>query len=188
MNIFILSLLTKKCAQQHIDAHVRKMIIEYAQLLSTAHRIIDGKEVIELSTSGRKTKRWVLNNELDKILYKSTHVNHPCAIWVRESVVNYAWLYSLFVELCKEYTYRFKKIHLTDSKLRNELKNFPKNIPLKSFTPFPLAMPDIYKRNNCTTSYKLFYVKEKQRMANGKLMNFWTNRDQPKWIRSLLIK
>ena len=42
MNIFYLDHHTQRCANQHCDKHVVKMIIEYAQLLSTAHRVIDG--------------------------------------------------------------------------------------------------------------------------------------------------
>ena len=42
MNIFYLDNHTHRCAKQHCDKHVVKMIIEYAQLLSTAHRVIDG--------------------------------------------------------------------------------------------------------------------------------------------------
>ena len=43
MNIFYLDHnVTKSCAEQHVDKHVVKMIVEYAQILSTAHRMIDG--------------------------------------------------------------------------------------------------------------------------------------------------
>ena len=34
MNVFYLD--THRCAKQHVDKHVVKMIVEYAQLLSTA--------------------------------------------------------------------------------------------------------------------------------------------------------
>ena len=44
MNIFYLDENPKKCAKYHCDKHVVKMIIEYAQLLSTAHRLCDGIE------------------------------------------------------------------------------------------------------------------------------------------------
>jgi len=39
MNIFYLDPQPRLCAQYHCDKHVVKMILEYAQLLSTAHRI-----------------------------------------------------------------------------------------------------------------------------------------------------
>ena len=45
MNIFYLSEDPVQCAKWHCDKHVTKMIIEYAQLLSTAHRVLDGEHV-----------------------------------------------------------------------------------------------------------------------------------------------
>ena len=40
MNIFgYLDKDPKRCAEMHCDKHVVKMILEYAQLLSTAHRV-----------------------------------------------------------------------------------------------------------------------------------------------------
>lgn len=186
MNIFFLHLLTKQCAQQHIDVHVRKMIIEYAQLLCTAHRYLDGVQVIEIGKSGRKIKRWVIEDN-NSILYKSTHVNHPSAVWVRQSIINYSWLYQLFVDLCDEYIYRFNKVHLTDTKLRQILKNAPINIPIKNFTPFPLAMDIKYKRDSCVESYRTLYIYEKQTNKNGKPMNVWSKRSPPQWLDCNLL-
>jgi hypothetical protein len=40
MNIFYLSDDPVQCAKWHCDQHVTKMILEYAQLLSTAHRVL----------------------------------------------------------------------------------------------------------------------------------------------------
>ena len=44
MNIFVLDDNPITAAKQHCDKHVVKMIIESAQMLSTAHRMLDGKE------------------------------------------------------------------------------------------------------------------------------------------------
>jgi hypothetical protein len=38
----------------HCDKHVVKMIIEYAQLMSTAHRVLDGEEYFDKTANGRK--------------------------------------------------------------------------------------------------------------------------------------
>ena len=62
MNIFYLDRDVRKCAQMHLDKHVVKMIIEYAQLMSTAHRYCDGEEYIDKTANGRKIKRWRLND------------------------------------------------------------------------------------------------------------------------------
>jgi len=42
MNVFYLDRNPITAAQMHCDKHVVKMILEYAQLLSTAHRLLDG--------------------------------------------------------------------------------------------------------------------------------------------------
>ena len=78
------------------------MILEYAQLLSTTHRFLDGTLSTGISNTGRKQTRYVLPDERDNILYKSTHINHPSAVWVRQSRDNYAWLWQLLKEVCKE--------------------------------------------------------------------------------------
>ena len=44
MNIFYLDSNPKKCAEMHHDKHCSKMLVEYAQLMSTAHRVLDGTE------------------------------------------------------------------------------------------------------------------------------------------------
>ena len=43
MNIFFLDENPVLAAHYHCDKHVPKMIVEYAQLMCTAHRLIDGK-------------------------------------------------------------------------------------------------------------------------------------------------
>ena len=47
MNIFYLHNDPQIAAQMHCDKHVVKMILEYAQLLSTAHHELDGVPSIE---------------------------------------------------------------------------------------------------------------------------------------------
>ena len=49
MNIFLLNENPLLCAEQHCDKHVVKMVIEYAQLMSTAHRYLDGELYGELT-------------------------------------------------------------------------------------------------------------------------------------------
>ena len=69
MNIFVLDTNPKICAQYHVDKHVVKMILELAQILSTAHRVLDGIESISIQ-NGRKLKSWELPDSREDILYK----------------------------------------------------------------------------------------------------------------------
>ena len=179
MNIFFLNPDPKICAQEHISKHVVKMIIEYAQLLSTAHRFLDGTQSISLSKTGRKQTRYVLPDERESILYSATHLNHPSAIWVRKSDQNYMWLAELLERLCGEYTYRYGKIHKTerDGLMQFLKNNFPKNIPWDKFTEPTPAMPEQYKiLGDSITSYKNYYLGEKSHMF------VWKNRQIPAFI------
>ena len=130
MNIFYLDPNPAECAAMHNDKHTVKMILEYAQLLSTAHRFLDGNIVTGLSETGRKQTRYVLTSDLNTVLYRSTHINHPSAIWVRQSLENYLWLANMLIALCEEYTYRYGKTHKVerDGLCFVLLKNIPKNL------------------------------------------------------------
>ena len=80
MNVFFLDKTPTTCAQYHNDKHVVKMVIEYAQLLSTAHRVLDGQQYWDKTKNGRRIKRYrMFNKYLDTNLYLAAHVNHPSA-------------------------------------------------------------------------------------------------------------
>jgi hypothetical protein len=89
MNIFYVHPDPVICAQQHVDKHVVKMILEYAQLLSTAHRVLDGSISVGVSDKGRKKTSYKLADDRDAVLYSATHLNHPSAKWARHSLANY---------------------------------------------------------------------------------------------------
>lgn len=177
MNVFYLDKDVKTCAEYHCDKHVVKMIIEYAQLLSTAHRMLDGELYLDKTKNGRNIKRWRLDSAMEPVLYKASHFNHPSAIWARKSKCNYNWLYRLFANLCDEYTHRYGKIHMTDSKLRDLLQKAPKNIDQGGMTVVPQAMPDHCKLADPIEAYRNYYRVEKQRFAK------WTNREIPDWYK-----
>lgn len=177
MNIFYLDKNPKTCAQMHVDKHCVKMILEYGQLLSTAHRVLDGTVSTRLSKSGRKQKHYALSSvDLDSVLYSATHINHPSAVWVRQSRDNYLFLWHLFKELCAEYTHRYGRTHATE-RLVETLALVPHNIGNGSFTEPTPAMPDEYKvAGDSIQSYKNYYIGDKKRMFS------WKNRETPSWV------
>tara|TARA_B110000902_G_scaffold255406_1_gene320718 strand:+ start:177 stop:734 length:558 start_codon:yes stop_codon:yes gene_type:complete len=180
MNIFLLNENPLLCAEQHCDKHVVKMVIEYAQLMSTAHRVLDGDLYGDKTKNGRAIKRWRhSNNNMESTLYKASHVNHPDGIWVRSSSANYNYLYDLWLKLSKEYTHRYGRTHLTQEKLEHLLKYAPKNIPFASEADvkgLPLAMPDDVKGESVVNSYRRYYNKYKIDFAK------YTNREEPTWL------
>jgi hypothetical protein len=185
MNIFYLDHDTKSCAASHVDKHCVKMILEYAQLLSTAHRVLDGSPRKQPTATGRMMTRWTLKNtELDGLLYTATHVNHPSAVWVRSSVQNYQWLATLLYSLCKEYTFRYRKIHKIEATglMKALLSHLPKNIASTGFTQPTPAMPIEYKvEGDSKLSYRNYYVGAKSKMFA------WKNRPAPRWIENSVI-
>ena len=184
MNIFYLDNDVAKCAEMHNDKHVVKMILEYAQLLSTAHRVLDGVLTVGVSKLGRKQQRYVLSDEREQVLYSATHINHPSAVWCRQSDSNYIWLAKLLMACCKEYTYRYGKVHKCEQTgLVSELfSKLPKNLPKqKNFTAPTPAMPDECKvENDSLSSYRNYYNLNKTHLANwkGKI----NSRSAPSWF------
>lgn len=169
MNIFYLSKDPKTCAIYHCDKHVVKMILEYAQLLSTAHRVLDGTKIKVPSNSGKRMVwQYKLDDSREDILYKVAHENHPASVWVRGSSNHYYWLWRLWFNLCKEYQERYGKIHSTYTKLQSHLSIAPDNISSTEWIDPPLCMPEKYWHNNTVLAYRTFYQKEKRPFCTWK--------------------
>lgn len=177
MNRFILDTHPATAAMYHCDKHVVKMILEESQMLSTAHRILDGVEVAGKSKTGRNVKRWALTDERNDSLYQATHVNHPCTQWSMMTNNNYNWSVSLLESLLNEYTYRYGKKHKC-GELFDLLSKPPKNIPVGPLTAFPQAMPDECKQQDPVDGYRDYYINHKARFAK------WTNRLTPDWFHA----
>ncbi|CAN5950616.1 unnamed protein product [Sphagnum jensenii] len=157
LNIFNLDNNPEQAAIWHVDSHVIKMPLEYAQLLSTAHVVID-------------------DNECG---YRATHINHPSAIWARASYDNYSWLWSLFKFTSEEYRFRYGsgRPHKSWYELSSVLADPPRNIPDLGFIPVFKAMPAEYiKIGDSVTSYRQYYNLGKRHLHS------WSLRDQPSWI------
>jgi hypothetical protein len=177
MNIFYISKDPVQAAEWMVDKHVVKMILESAQMLSTAHRILDGQETLGKSKTGRNVKRWVLPDSREGVLYSATHINHPSAIWCRQSVENYNWLADHMFALLYEYTYRYNKQHKIEGELSYMLQSPPFALKEYDITVMPSAMADEYKiSDDPLVNYRNYYKVGKVRMHK------WTNRQPPEWI------
>lgn len=158
MNIFFLHIDPQKCAEMHVDKHIIKMALELTQLLCSAH---------------------YMSNSEYKPPYKLTHKNHPSAIWTRSSTDNYKWLVSLGKELCKEYTYRYGKIHKCESYI-NDLGNNIPPLPDIGFTQPLQAMPDHYKEEDSIEAYRNYYFYGKEHLHS------WKKRNKPNWFEEYI--
>ena len=183
MNLFILDLDPVKAAQLQCNKHIPKMVVESAQMLSTAHRILDGHSIKAASKSGKsQVKVWLHPDPyMNHILYKAVHSAHPCTAWTMASAMNYGWHYAHFTALCDEYTHRYGKVHLTDTLLREKLSLMPKNIKYGPMTPFALAMksnPECMFKDDPVRSYRAFYQTKQERFKM-----VWTKREIPEWFK-----
>lgn len=185
MNIFILHEDPVIAAQLQCNKHIVKMTLESAQMLSTAHRMLDGYTIQGISKSGKRSvKHWTHpNKELDTILYKAVHFSHPCTVWTMETSSNYIWHYQHFVALCDEFQYRYNKKHMSDDKLRVILKTIPSNIKIGPLTIHPLAMgsnPECMDKEDPVKSYRSFYQTKQARFKME-----WSKRDVPNWFQTI---
>lgn len=152
MNIFALDESPWWAARYHNDRHVVKMILETAQLLCTAHVQLDGERVAQ--------------KRIGELILRPTHVNHPCAIWVRKAKLNYEWLHALGMCLLIEYRNRYGKQHAYEE-LFARLEKPPMLIEhLSMRTPWPQCMPTKYQRPDPVEAYRLYYFNEKRHLAN----------------------
>jgi len=152
MNIFFLADEPRRCAINHCDKHVVKMILEYAQLLSTA---------VELTTG-------------TGLGYKKTHENHPCSVWVRESAANFWWLFNMATYLTREYNFRYNKDHKSAEIIQRAgayTQFFPgySEYKIQDFSTAPQCMPERYRSNSLFYSYQVYYIAEKLRFAKWKM-------------------
>jgi len=148
-------------AKAQPDKMFVKMPLETAQMLCTAHRLLDGDEYAD-SVS----------------LYKKAYMNHPCTIWARECSGNYWWLYTHFLALGDEYTYRYDNvIMLVLTKLADALLMLPTGLWATStkISDVPQCMPDEYKNEDPTLAYRNYVINEKHYAKWEK------GRDKPSW-------
>jgi len=180
MNTFVLSFDPQEAASFHCDKHVVKMILESAQMLSTAHWLhllyLKNKTISDFKRV-KDARSWIKENFSESLFppYAMTHVRHPCTLWTAENLSNYNWQLSLCEYLLEEYTKRYNREHLTKSKMLWLKENAPLNIKNEEMTLFSVCMKDEYKiydsrgMIDVVESYRNYYIKDKSRFAKWKL-------------------
>jgi hypothetical protein len=153
MNIFVTSPCPIESAKFLDDKRVIKMILESAQMLSTA-----------------------INERGGSAPYRSTHKNHPANVWARTTRSNWIWLFNHFEALSDEYYRRFNKVHKS-SLLKTKLWELKDYIPEGRLTPFVNCAANESKgvnyKNHVDTfeAYKLYL---KDRWATDTRLPKWS--------------
>lgn len=219
MNIFVLDQDPTRAAHAQCDKHVIRMLVESCQLLASAYWV-------ELGVRSRKavlanpnaasivSELWEgFPRKVDQDKYDgtplqglqhepywATHTNHPCAIWVRESVANFNWLVDHAIGLAEAYTLRYNKTNACESVAHWFKENPPKSAttdglsrmlfssyceqqglqyePIfasEGLTPFAQSIPEEYRGDNAVEAHRLSYMETKARFA------VWRYTDAPAW-------
>lgn len=157
MNVFWLDDDPRQAARYHCDQHVNKMLLEAAQILSTAAR-----------TNGYETE----------FLYEATHANHPLVEWAAASSANWRRLYDHARALNEEFVERYghDDPHASWEMLRridpDEIR-FPNDEP----TEPPQSMPEEYKiPGDTVAAYRTYYANDKWDWAE------WKYTPEPAWL------
>jgi len=195
VNVFYLDHNPMLAARAHCDRHVVKMIVETAQLLSTAWHVMAPECVSQDTTSTDPAYPYIGPKEAklapglvfylrNQRIYGKTHEHHPSAEWVRESTGNYDWLWRLGMFLLEEYTFRYGKRHATTAVLWT-LEAPPPGVPSEAQSEPPLAMPEDYYvadedgYADALASYRRYYRDGKRHLLT------YTRRPPLDWLRDV---
>jgi hypothetical protein len=162
VNIFILDKDPIKAAQYSCDKHATKMVVELFQQLGSAV-IRHGAKENDMPLTSKGTP------------LKGGYHNHPCTKWCGDSRSNYNWASIHALELCKEYSKRYNKIHSCQKGIE-KLCDMDFLIPEGELTEHAQAMPDEYKNPDPVTAYRTYYIKDKKDFATWKMGN------KPDWF------
>lgn len=158
MNIFALDESPKLAAEAHADAHAYKMIVESAQMMSTAAH---------------------LHGVWTPEMYKPTHEKHPCTIWVAESPHNREWLEGLVHWL---HWQRTGANHKSLKPFYAAYHAMPYG-ELRLHTPFAQAMPDELRGSNAVEAYRRYY---RWKLSQGMVLKYTSKsimpRKPPSWL------
>ena len=146
MNIFFLHRDPQWAANSLCDKHIPKMLLESAQMLSTAVQENAGEQLEDL--------------------YKPAYSKHPMTKWVGSTFSNFQWTLENAVFISHEYCKRFNKLHKS-SRILNAIydNQYYKEIPDEQFTTPPQCMPDEYKDKDYVIAYRKYYMGAKAYFA-----------------------
>ena len=150
MNIFFLHKDPSRAAKAQCDKHVVKMVLETTQMLSTAAR-----------------------RQGHDVGYQSAYPKHPMTIWVGDTRDNFCWTLQHAIELSKEYTVRYSKLHASQKVIDNIHEYYP-NISFDNITEPPQCMPDEFKCDDYVRAFRNYYIHK---------IGEWKR--PPKWFQSL---
>jgi|TARA_R100000081_G_C4820231_1_gene179212 hypothetical protein len=187
MNIFAKYRSPRRIVIDMIDKHIVKMPTETCQMLHTNELYFLYLKEYNVEPTLRQLKEF--HSKIDSKLMKPAMLNHPSTIWARQSNHNAKWLYEHGIALCDEYTYRYGKVHGSESRIKDTVFHIQDG-DWKQATPVFIAMADKYRLNRedyfqqypldtewdfVIESYRHYYLEAKWSFAS------WKKREPPIW-------
>lgn len=161
MNLFVFDSCPSKSALWLDDVRKNKMLLESAQMLSTAVRFNDPFTSLPV--------------------YKSAYVSHPCTRWVRSSRANFKWTLDWMISLGEQKRGSHKSLSLVPY-----FKQYLENGSFRSDTLTPFANcarnlergVDFSYIDDVPKAYRLYMV-ERWKETNVTLS--WRWGEEPEW-------
>lgn len=174
MNIFYLDQDPVRAARYHCDKHVRKMIVETAQILSKIHWELgyDSSNHVEHGTGPYRACRSVADGLGPRL-------------WVMDSLANYRWAVRLGLALCDEFERRFRRDepdagqHKTKTVLewlRDHVPDLPDVGPTTPKLAFDPEYTERRDPDDPVESYRDYYRLWKRQMKR------WPPGETPEWF------
>lgn len=157
MNIFFNDYDPIKAAEYLCDKHIVRLITEAGILLCGVHHKMQFK--YEDGQPPYKTGP-IMNGKLVK--------------WLCESLSNYNWCIDYAMEIGRQYTLRYNKLHKAQA-IIEWCKNHHPDIKDIGLTKMPQIMPEKYMQEDTIQAYRNYCIAEKIRFAKWKLNN------KPEW-------
>lgn len=155
MNLFVTSNCPIESAKALDDLRLNKMLLETAQLLSTA-----------LHLNGYKGP------------YRKTHENHPVTVWVAANYKNYLWTLDHFIALNNERKRRTGKDHKCWEHYHEFMTNRFK-VPKVREERDPFVNCSLHK--DVTSVIKAYRMTMDDKWNNDVKIPTWTNAEVPVW-------
>jgi len=176
MNLFRISDDPAITASQLADRHVRKMVLEGAQILSTAVRL-NAEENPYMW--GIHSGRIIL--DIQKQLYKVAHPYHPVTIYAT-SKTGALDVLRHSKALFAEYRHRWNKPHASEAVILQAsiyLSFFPEWDIDENLPTTPLCVDEDLRT---LSDYDAYRAHLDRKYNEWKRPPLWTNRERPEWV------
>ena len=176
MNVFRINDDPAITASQLADRHVRKMVLEGAQILSTAVRL-NTEENPDMF--GPYSGRVIL--DIQKQMYRVAHRHHPITVYAT-SKTGALDVLRHSKALFAEYRYRWNKVHASEAVILQAsvyLPFFPERGADSDCSTAPLCVDEDLRTLSAYDAYRAHLDRKYNEWKRPPL---WTNRERPEWV------